>query len=95
MDGQIEKVNLVIQQFLRNYVAVDQQDWVNHLELAKFYYYNLEHSSMSCASFEMVMGKSRIMLTTWAAHSQPPNDANEEVLMVTQLDEEKQRLWDD
>jgi hypothetical protein len=25
-NGQIEKVNLVIQQFLRNYVAADQQD---------------------------------------------------------------------
>ncbi len=43
MDGQIEKVNLVIQQFLRNYVAMDQQDWVDHLELAKFCYNNLEH----------------------------------------------------
>jgi hypothetical protein len=26
IDGQIERVNLVIQQFLRNYVAMDQQD---------------------------------------------------------------------
>jgi len=35
-DGQIEKVNLVIQQFLRNYVAANQQDWEDHLELAEF-----------------------------------------------------------
>jgi len=34
-DGQTERVNLVIQQFLRNYVAADQQDWVDHLELAE------------------------------------------------------------
>jgi len=39
-DGQTEKVNLVIQQFLRNYVAANQQDWVDHLELAKFCYNN-------------------------------------------------------
>jgi transposase len=35
-DGQTERVNLVIQQILRNYVAADQQDWVDHLELADF-----------------------------------------------------------
>jgi hypothetical protein len=35
-DGQIEKVNLVIQKFLRNYVVADQQDWVDHLELVEF-----------------------------------------------------------
>jgi hypothetical protein len=34
-NGQTKRVNLVIQQFLRNYVAADQQDWVDHLELAR------------------------------------------------------------
>jgi hypothetical protein len=40
IDGQTERVNLVIQQFLKNYVAADQQDWVDHLELAEFCYNN-------------------------------------------------------
>jgi len=31
---------------------------------------------------------------TRAAHGQPPNDASEEVPMVTQLDEERRRLWE-
>jgi hypothetical protein len=31
----------------------------------------------------MVMGKSPIVPTTWAAHGQPPSDVNEKVLMVT------------
>jgi hypothetical protein len=44
-DGQTERVNLVIQQFLRNYVAADQQDWVDHLELAEFCYNNSAHSA--------------------------------------------------
>jgi hypothetical protein len=39
-DGQTKRVNLVIQQFLRNYVAVDQQDLVDHLELVEFCYNN-------------------------------------------------------
>jgi len=42
----------------------------------------------------MVMGKSPIMPTTWTTHGQPPNDANEEVPMVTQFDEKKPHLWE-
>jgi hypothetical protein len=38
-----QKMNLVIQQFLRNYVPTNQQDWVDHLELPEFCYNNLEH----------------------------------------------------
>jgi len=42
----------------------------------------------------MVMNKSPIMPTTWATHGQPPSGANEEVSMVTKLDEERQCLWE-
>ncbi len=66
-DGQIERVNLVIQQFLRNYVAADQQDWVDHLELAEFYYNNSEHSVVGSICFQMVTGKSPIVPMTWVA----------------------------
>ncbi len=66
-NGQIEIMNLVIQQILRNCVTTHQQDWVDHLELIKFCYNNLEHSTMGATPFQMVMGKSPIMPTTWAA----------------------------
>jgi hypothetical protein len=42
----------------------------------------------------MVMGKSPIVPITWAAQGQPSIDANDEVPMVTQLDEERKRLWE-
>jgi hypothetical protein len=93
-DGQTERVNLVIRQFLRNYVAANQQDWVDHLELAEFCYNNSEHSTTGSTPFQMVIGKSPIMPMTWATRGQPPNDASEEVPMVTQLDEERRRLWE-
>ncbi len=51
-DGQTERVNLVIEQFLRNYVAADQQDWVDHLELAEFCYNNSEHSAIKSTHFK-------------------------------------------
>jgi hypothetical protein len=89
-----KRVNLVIQQFLRNFVTTDEQDWVNHLELAKFCYNNSEHSATRSTPFQMVTGKSPIVPTTWVAYGQPPSDASEEVPMVTQLDEERRRLWE-
>ncbi len=75
-------------------MAANQQDWVNHLELAEFCYNNLEHSVTSSNPFQMVTGKSPIVPTTWATLGQPLSDANEEVPMVTQLDEKRQRLWE-
>jgi hypothetical protein len=74
---------------------VDQQDWVDHLELAEFCYNNSEHLVIGAIPFQMVTGKSPIVPTTWATHGQPPSDANEEMSMVTQLDEEKQALVGD
>ncbi len=91
-DGQTKRVNSVIQQFLRNYVAADQQDWVDHLVLAEFCYNNLEHLATGATPFQMVTGKSPIMPTTWVG--QPPNDASEEVPMVTQFDEKRCHLWE-
>jgi hypothetical protein len=87
MDGQIEKMNLIIQQFLRDYVAAYQQDWVDHLELAEFCYNNFKHSTTRATPFQMVMSKSLIVLVTWATQGQLPSDASEEMPMVTQLDE--------
>jgi len=65
---------------------------MDHLELAKFCYNNSEHSTTEATPFQMVTGKSPIVPTTWATHVQFPSDANEEVPMVTQLDEKKQCL---
>jgi hypothetical protein len=93
-DGQTERMNLVIQQFPRNYVATNQQNWVDHLELAEFCYNNSEHSTTKAIPFQMVMNKSPIVPTTWVALGQPLSDASEEVSMVTQLDEERRRLWE-
>jgi hypothetical protein len=93
-DGQTERVNLVIQQFLRNYVAADQQDWVDHLELSEFCYNNSAHFATRSTPFQMVTGKSPIVPMTWAAQGQHSSDASEEVPMVTQLDEKRKCLWE-
>jgi len=75
-------------------VAADQQDWVDHLELAEFCYNNSVHSATGSTPFQMVTGKSPIVPMTWASQGQTPSEASEEVPMVTQLDEERGRLWE-
>ncbi len=62
------------------------------MELVEFCYNNSEHSAIGASPFQMVTGKSSIVPTTWVAHGQLPSDANEEVSMVTQLDEKRRRL---
>jgi hypothetical protein len=76
---QNERVKLVIQQFLKNYVVIDQHDWMDHLELVEFCYNNSKHSISEARPFQMVTGKSLIVPTTWTANGQPLNDANEEI----------------
>jgi hypothetical protein len=65
---------------------------VDHLELATFCYNNSKHLATKATPFQMVTSKSPIMLTTWTTHGQTPSDANDEVPMVTQFDEERRRL---
>ena len=43
-DGQTERLNLVLQEYLRNYVNADQTDWAYHISMAEFSYNNTKHS---------------------------------------------------
>ena len=55
-DGQTERVNLVLQEYLRNYVNVDQTDWADHISMAEFSYNNTKHSGTGFSSFMVVSG---------------------------------------
>ncbi len=67
---------------------------MDHLELAEFCYNNLKHSATGATPFQMVAAKSPIVPMTWAMNGQPLNNANEEVPMVMQFDEERWHLWE-
>ncbi|KAJ1595253.1 hypothetical protein NDA11_006774 [Ustilago hordei] len=45
-DGQTERVNQVIEQYLRMYCNYEQDDWVNLLDTAAFVYNNTVHNSI-------------------------------------------------
>ena len=43
-DGQMERVNQILEQYLHVYINYQQDDWVNLLPLAEFAYNNTSHS---------------------------------------------------
>ena len=55
-DGQTERVNAVINQYLRNYVSADQRDWVEYLGLAEFSYNKAKHSATGESPFKVAFG---------------------------------------
>ena len=56
-DGQTERVNALLELYLRHYVAAHQRDWAKLLDVAQFSY-NLQRSESTGKSpFEIVMGQ--------------------------------------
>jgi len=50
-DGQTERVNQILEQYLRIYVNYQQDDWVSLLPLAEFAYNNTSHSATGVSPF--------------------------------------------
>ena len=56
-DGQTERVNQELEQYLRCYVNYDQDDWDQYLHTAEYAYNNREHSSIKMSPFRAVYGR--------------------------------------
>jgi len=50
-DGQTERMNQIIEQYLRIYCNYLQDNWSSLLSLAEFSYNNAHHSSINCSPF--------------------------------------------
>ncbi|MBW0545389.1 hypothetical protein O181_085104 [Austropuccinia psidii MF-1] len=57
-DGQTEKVNQILEQYLWIYVSYHQDDWHTWLPLAEFSYNNAEHSSTKQSPFFTIYGRN-------------------------------------
>lgn len=55
-DGQTERVNQVLEQYLRHYCNDLQNDWTSYLDLAEFAYNNSVHTSTKFTPFEANYG---------------------------------------
>ncbi|KAL3686374.1 hypothetical protein R1sor_008948 [Riccia sorocarpa] len=56
-DGQTEKVNSVLNQYLRNYVSADQRDWAEWLSSAEYCYNSTKHSATGMTPFVLAFGR--------------------------------------
>src|SRR6266481_2199343 len=50
-DGQTERVNQILEHYLRIYINYQQDDWVHLLPLAEFAYNNTQHSATGVTPF--------------------------------------------
>src|SRR5882724_7121585 len=50
-DGQTERINQILEQYLQVYINYQQEDWVNLLPLAEFVYNNMSHSATMVTPF--------------------------------------------
>jgi hypothetical protein len=63
-DGQTERVNRVLEELIRAYVAINQTDWVDCLPRAEFAYNYAVLPSTQKTPFEVVYGKNPLIPST-------------------------------
>lgn len=63
-DGQTERTNRTLEQFLRNYVSFSQRDWDSLLTPAEFSYNNAVQSSSGLSPFFLVYGRNPLVPTS-------------------------------
>uniref|UniRef100_A0A8C5LUM7 Gypsy retrotransposon integrase-like protein 1 n=1 Tax=Leptobrachium leishanense TaxID=445787 RepID=A0A8C5LUM7_9ANUR len=61
-NGQTERVNGVLEQYLRCFITHLQNDWIQYLPIAEFTYNNQKHSSTGMSPFFVNHGRHPIML---------------------------------
>ena len=55
-DGQTERINALLEEYLRHYVIATQKNWVDLMDIAQLCY-NLQRSSaIGMSSFELAIG---------------------------------------
>lgn len=74
-DGQTERVNALLELYLRHYVSVHQKDWTKLLDIAQFSYNLHQSESTSKSPFEIVMGQQPHTPSTLATSYSGPSPA--------------------
>ena len=92
-NGQTERVNLVLQEYLQNYVNLDQADWVDHISMAEFSYNITKHLGTGFSLFMVVSGTEPLSLIDLALQGTSVKDGDEGEVVETKLFlEERKRV---
>lgn len=86
-DGQTERVNPILEQYLRLFIAHHQNDWSEFLSLAEFSYNNSIHSSIGVSPFYANYGYHPTF-TTNPSKGQTSPEAGELINRIEQVQEE-------
>jgi hypothetical protein len=86
-DGQTERVNQVLEQFLRMFTTKRQDDWVDLLSLAEFAYNNASHTATGFSPFYATYGYHPALSFTTPTTSTVPA-AEDRVQHLQQVHEE-------
>ena len=73
-DGQTERINQILEQYLRMYVNYQQDDWCKWLSLAEFAYNNSTHSSTKQSPFQTIYGRNPSFDSIQPSSSSTPAD---------------------
>ena len=90
-DGQTERVNLVLQEYLRNYVNADQTDWADYISMAEFSYNNTKRSGTGFSPFKVVSGTEPLSPIDLALQGTSVKDGDEGEVVETKLFLEERR----
>ena len=69
-DGQTERTNRVVEDYLRHYVNTTQTDWEEHLAMAEFAYNNAYHSATQSTPFLLNYGVEPLTPMTLLSEAQ-------------------------
>ncbi|MBW0581447.1 hypothetical protein O181_121162, partial [Austropuccinia psidii MF-1] len=88
-DGQTEKVNQILEKYLRMYVSYHQDYWYTCLPLAAFAYYNAENSSTKQSPFFTIYGRNPSFNSIHISQDSPARKVSTKVQSVQQVVKEE------
>ena len=65
MDGNMERVNQIVEEMVRMYVMNNPTKWEYYQHLAEFAYNNIYQTSSKMSLFEVLYGRNYRTLITW------------------------------
>ncbi|MBW0472364.1 hypothetical protein O181_012079 [Austropuccinia psidii MF-1] len=89
IDGQTERVNQILEQYLWMYVSYHQDDWHTWLPLAKFSYNNVEHLSTKQLPFFTIYGRKPSFYSIHISQDSPAGKVSTKLKSVQQLVKEE------
>lgn len=87
MDGEIERVNQEIEQFLRVFCNYHQDNWVNLLPFTEFSHNTRKHSATGKSPFEVLYGFNPPYLVDSALETKVPA-VTEHLQLIKEVQEE-------